>query len=73
MFYKELTEAELRREYWAERRALAGAAGLAQHVSSPGGRRKVARMIDGPNRRFELICAVARKRGVDLLAGPVAE
>jgi hypothetical protein len=73
MFYKELTAEELRREYRAERAALASATNLAQHVSSPGGRRKVARMIDGPNRRFEIICAVARKRGIDLLAGPVAE
>ena len=73
MYYKELTEAELRREYWAERRALYNVTSLAQHVTSPGGRRKVARMTDGPNRRFEIICAVARKRGIDLLNGPVAE
>jgi hypothetical protein len=73
VFYKELTAEELRREYWAERNALAGACNLAPHVSSPSGRRRVARMIDGPNRRFEIICAVARNRGIDLLDGPVAD
>jgi hypothetical protein len=73
MYYMEATPEELRREYRAERAALYTATELARHVSSPGGRRKMARVIGAKDRRFELICNVARKRGIDLLDGPVAD
>jgi hypothetical protein len=73
MFYKELAPEELRREYWTERRALYQATEFARNVTAPRGRRVMARQVGAIDRRFTLICNVARKRGIDLLNGPVAE
>jgi hypothetical protein len=73
MLYKDMTPEELRREYWAERKGLAGAADLAVAVTTGRGRKTAARITGAKLRRFDLICNVARKRGIDLLDGPVAE
>lgn len=68
MRYMDMSAEQLRAEYWAERRGLYSAGELARHVSSPRGRRMLAGQTGDKLARFDLICNVARKRGIDLLA-----
>lgn len=68
MRYMDMTPARLREEYWAERNGLATVGELARHVTSRGGRRTLGRQTGDKLARFDLICNVARKRGIDLLA-----
>jgi hypothetical protein len=68
MHYMSATPAELRAEYWTERNAVAGVGNLARSVTTAKGRRTAARLTESKLRRFDLICNVARKRGIDLLA-----
>jgi hypothetical protein len=73
MYYMTEPAEVLRREYREERRALYRVTELARHVRQPAALRKLARQTAAVDRRFTLICNVARKRGIDLLDGPVAE
>jgi hypothetical protein len=63
---------QLRREYWTERNGLASVGDLARSVTTPRGRRTAARLTGPKLNRFDLICNVAAKRHIDLLA-PIAE
>ena len=68
MRYMDMTPAQLREAYWTERNGLYNVTELARSVSSPRGRRTLASQTGAKLRRFDLICNVARKRGIDLLA-----
>lgn len=68
MYYKTATAAELRAEYWAERNSLARVTDQARSTRHPAARRKLAAITAAKLRRFDLITAVARQRGIDLLA-----
>jgi hypothetical protein len=66
--FKDMTPAELRAAYWAERNGLAQVGQLACSVTTSRGRRTAARLTGSKLARFDLICNVARSRGIDLLA-----
>jgi hypothetical protein len=68
MLYKDMPAGQLRAEYWTERNGLASAGNLACSVTTARGRRTAARLTGSKLRRFDLICNVARSRGIDLLA-----
>jgi hypothetical protein len=68
MLYKDMSPAQLRAEYRTERNGLAGVSNLACAVTTAKGRRTAARLTGSKLRRFDLICAVAKSRGIDLLA-----
>lgn len=72
MLYKDMEPGLIRREYWTERNGLAQAGNLARSVTTPRGRRTAARLTGAKLYRFDLICAVAKSRGIDLLEGEVA-
>lgn len=67
--YMDMTPDELRAAYREERRRLHNIGTMAQSVTSPKGRKMLARQTGPALERFDLICNVARKRGIDLLAG----
>jgi hypothetical protein len=67
MLYKDMTPDQLREEYRAERAGLAGVGNLACNVTTARGRKTAARLTGAKLRRFDLICNVARSRGIDLL------
>lgn len=73
MRYMDMTPAQLREAYWTERNGLAQVGDLARSVSSPRGRRIVAGQWGRKLDRFDLICNVARKRDIDLLATDTTE
>jgi hypothetical protein len=66
--YLDMTPEELRAAYWAARDTVAGWAEMAPYVQSAPGRRQVSRGVFRNLDRLDLIVAVARKRGVDLLS-----
>lgn len=68
MRYMDMDPAQLRAEYWAERNGLAAVGTLACSVTTGRGRRTAARLTGSKLGRFDLICNVAGKRGIDLLA-----
>lgn len=68
MRYMDMTPAQLREAYWTERNGLYNVTELARSVSYPSSRKTLARQTGAKLRRFDLICNVARKRGIDLLA-----
>lgn len=68
MRYMDMTPDQLRAEYWAERNGLYNVGNMARSVSSPRGRRTLGNQTARKLYRFDLICNVARKRGIDLLA-----
>jgi hypothetical protein len=73
MLYKDMTPAALRAEYWTERNGLASVSNLACAVTTPNGRKTAARLTGPKLRRFDLICNIARSRGIDLLATDTEE
>ena len=68
MHYMTATPAELRAAYQDERNGLASVGTLACSVTTSRGRKTAGRLTAAKLRRFDLICNVARKRGIDLLA-----
>jgi hypothetical protein len=67
-YYKGMSPEALRAEYRAERNGLAQVGNLACAVTTAKGRKTAARLTGAKLHRFDLICAVAKSRGIDLLA-----
>lgn len=72
MYYKTATPEELREEYWRLRNALANQGNLARSVTSHSALGMLGRQTGRSLEQFDLLCNVARMRGIDLLA-PVVE
>jgi len=68
MRYMDMTPEQLQAEYWTERNGLYNVSELARSVRSPRGRRTLGAQTAAKLRRFDLICNVARKRGIVLVA-----
>lgn len=68
MRYMDMSPAQLREAYWAERTGLYNTGQMACSVTSPRARRTLGGITASKLNRFDLICNVARKRGIDLLA-----
>lgn len=67
--FLDMTAEHLRDAYWEHRNAGARWANMANIPQGPRNRSRIARSVLFHQDRVELICAVARKRGIDVLAG----
>lgn len=67
-YFKGMTDEQLRDAYWAARNGAANWANLATPRSGHATRSKVATRVLSNLNDLDIIVAIARKRGLDLLA-----
>lgn len=65
---KDMTDPELHAYYWQLRRAIDNSGRLGAACTTRTGRQRAARGMDTNLRHLDICSAVARRRGLDLLA-----
>jgi hypothetical protein len=65
--FKDMNDEDLRAAYWSLRTAIANSGNLGAACTTRSGSRKAAVGMDRNLRHLDIVCAIARKRGINLL------